>query len=693
MPDEAKNSTTIPLKRVTLYKHGVGYFERRGRFQGPGEIELMCGPEVIDDMLKSLLVLNLDGGKLAAVTYESAKTLPARLSEFGFDLRKCKGMLELIVQLKGAPVTITAGTAKFEGRVIGLDEVEQVVGDSKVKEHQLVLYTGGSSFRRISLASIDDIVLNDPALAGEIQQQLELLFQSIRKKDRKLLKVELLEKVEREVVIAYSVACPIWKTSYRLVLDDRGRLLIQGMAIVDNVQDEDWNDVEIALISAAPVSFIQPLYDPVQPYRRTVLPQGVTSSGPFVAERSQSLADSAVERFAQLKAAQQAAGGAAGQGQPAPAQARRQGATPSGDWAEASFGQVQAVSGEHASVDLFNQLQWQEPNIEPQETGELLEYRIKTPVTVPRNSSALIPIVNQIIDGERLSLYNAGRHAKFPYAAVRLKNTTGLTLEGGPVTIMENDSYAGEAMLDVLKNEDTRILPFALDQGISVLVRDRYERRPVWRVRAWQGYLYMDYKEENQKIYNLESLSDKDKVVYVEHPVNESLALVGREKPIEVTSSYYRFKVDLKARTTYALVVGEEWQGYQTVRLEDFDSPELQDVNWLLGQNFADRKFAVFLKEVVARRQEIKNLFEARRRFQDQVMQYKAEQERARENVRTLGSMSDRYRRAIDEAEDKINEAVASINEFTQKITELRQEYSTFINQSMQSDVLAAIES
>ncbi|HEY9785128.1 MAG TPA: hypothetical protein V6D17_06975, partial [Candidatus Obscuribacterales bacterium] len=328
---------------------------------------------------------------------------------------------------------------------------------------------------------------------------------------------------------------------------------------------------------------------------------------------------------------------------------------------------------------------------EPKETGELVEYRINTPVTIPRNSSALIPIVNQIIEGERMSLYNSSRHAKFPYAAVRLRNTTGLTLEAGPVTIMENDSYAGEALLDVLKSGDTRILPFALDQSVSVVVRDKYERKPVWRVRSWQGFIYMDYKEENQKIYHLESLSDRQKVVYVEHPVNPSLTLVGKEKPIEVTHNYYRFKVDLKPRESYPLMVIEEWQGYQTIRLEDFDSPEIGDVNWLLSQNIVDKKFVAFLTEVMERRQMIRTLLEARKRYQEQVMQFKAEQERARENVRTLGSTSERYRRAIDEAEDKIAEAVVNINELTQKITEMRQEYANFINQTLQSEIAAEV--
>ncbi len=694
MAGEAKNQNpvTIPLKRVTLYKHGIGHFERRGKFKGPGEIELLCGPEDIDDMLKSLLVLNVEGGGLAAVTYDSAKTLPTRLSEFGFDLRKCHGLLELIAQIKGSPVTIKVGTQKIEGRIAGLDEVEQAVGDNKVVEQQLLLYCGGAALKRYGFSTITEITLNDPHLASEIQQQLELLFQSIRKKDRKLLKVELTEAVEREVVIAYSIPNPIWKTSYRMMVDDGGRVLLQGTAIVDNVQDEDWEEVQISLVSAAPVSFIQPLYDPVQPHRRKIQAQGHSSQGPFVAERGHNFNDGGFgsgevasstnsfelqlqERF---KASKEADG--------MPVTAGLAGAA-SASWRR--LGPLPNQSREAEAVNVFDAAQLQNVEVEVSESGELFEYQISLPVTIPRNSSALIPIVNELIEGERISLYNAQRNTRFPYAALRLKNTTGLTLESGPVTILETNTYAGEALLDVLKKDDTRILPFALDQSIAVVVRDNFERKPFWRVRAWQGFLYLDYKEETQKTYNLENLAEKEKVVYVEHPVQSTLSLVSQEKPVEVTESFYRFRVPLKAKESHSLSVVEEGQNYQTVRLEDFDSPDMAAVKWLMDQNFVDKQFHAFLKQVIEKRTVIRLLLEQRKTMHEHVAELKAEQERARENVRTLGSSSDRYRTAIDETEDKIVAGIAKLNELTGQITELRKDYIKFIGQTLQSEIVA----
>jgi hypothetical protein len=662
MSHETKTNS-IPLTRVTLYKHGIGHFERRGKVGGPEAIELLCGPDEIDDMLKSLLILNVGGGRLSAVTYESSKTLETRISEFGFDLRNCSGMVDLLRQLKGAPVTVTVAGETVSGRVIGLDQSQQVIGEAVTTEYQLVLYSDSTAMRRIALSSINRLTIDDPALSSEIQQQLELLFQATRKKDRKTLTVELLENTERDVIIAYSIPCPIWKTSYRIVVNEEGKLIIQGMAIVDNVQEEDWNEVQMVLVSAAPVSFIQPLYDPVQPIRPTIDVQGVTSTGPFVAERAQ----------ARVKR-----GMAADMNVPAPMAA---------PMVRQSIMASVGSAGSFDSTTAFNALAESSVEVQTQETGEMFEYRIKDPVTVPRNSSALIPVVQQTIEGERLSLYNESRNERFPYAALRLKNSTGLTLEAGPVTIMENDAYSGEALLDVVKPDDTRFLPYAIDQGVQVVARTESTRKPIWRVRSWHGALFFDFREQNHRIYEIENITDKDKVVYIEHPTLTNLKLISPKDPAEVTASFYRFRVPIAPKQSHSLDVVEEWDGTQQVRLDYFDAGESKEIRWLIAQNIVDDKFRSFLKDFIERRQEIVKLNQQFRQLSEQLAQYQKDQERARENVKTLGSTSERYRRAIDEAEDKISRTEEELQALTKTVNQKRSEFSAFIAQELTTEI------
>jgi hypothetical protein len=655
----------------------MGYFERCGKISGPTSIDIFCAPTAIDDMLKSLLVLNLGGGRAGAVTYDSSKTTEMRFEDFGFDLRDCRGLADLVAVIKGTPVKVSVSGQSVSGRVLGLDEIEQIVGDKTVKENQLVLFTQDSIIKRYNFSAITSLHVEDEGMASEIKQQLELLFDKTKKKDSKRLKVAIEGTATREIFIAYSIPSPIWKTSYRLVFVPDGTLLLQGMAIVDNVQEEDWTNVQMVLVSAAPISFIQPLYDPIQPPRPVVAPQGVLSAGPVLAERAQREEAMSSPRAKQML---RAAAPPPSPGAPVPAQADSWGSTPS------MFAQSMSAG---ASLSGAMQATIQEAGlpVETEDSGELFEYKISKPVSVPQNSSALIPLVQQTIEGERISLYNARKNSRFPFCSVQLKNTTDLTLESGPVTVMEEHAYAGEAMLDVLKPNDTRLLPYALDHGCHVIVRADTTRKPVWRVRVAYGIIYMDYVENYKTNYQVENLTDRQKVVLVEHPILPGMRLADGQKPIETSQSYHRFRVDLKPGKKATLEVVEETDYTFHVRLDNVEAIDPRQLDWLLQQNYVDKKLLDFLHVVMKERAELLSLLELKRNLETQIAQYKADQERARSNVKTLGTASDRYRQAIDEAEDKILQAQDELNSLLKTISERQMKFAELARAELSSEL------
>lgn len=658
-------SAKLPLSRVVLYKHGLGFFERRGPVSGPVNIELTCGAGEIDDMLKSLVVLSVGGGRVSEITYQCSRSLETRLSEFGFDIKSCQGLVDLLAQLKGVPVTVAMAGASVSGRVIGADEVEQIVGQVKVREQQLVLYTDDCLFKRFSLSSLEAIRIEEPKIAAEIREQLKLLYEGATRRGAKRLTVHFEEDQEREAIIAYSTPCPIWKTSYRLVFLADGRLLTQGLAIVDNVQDEDWNDVQMTLVSAAPISFVQPLYDPIQPLRQKIAAQGVRSAGPVTAGRGQEAA-----AFAELPA-----GALNRLGQQLPgvrAWAARQELSLAPSLTPAAMGGA-----------MLEELEISELPVSAEAVGELFEYRIGRPVTIKSNSSALVPILNEVIEGERVSLYNASLNPDHPYATVRLINTTGLTLEAGPVTVLEDDSYAGEGLLDVLKPGDTRFLPYALDQGVHVIVRKDHQRRPMWRLRIADGFLYMDYREKYEQAYHLENLTDRLKLLYIEHPVLPEMKLIGPEKPAEATQSHYRFRVELAPRQSKRFPVLEESESVQHIRIDNVEALAVTQLEALVAQNVLDRKFSDFLKLLLQRRHDICDLREMKRQAEEQLAQFSADQQRARENIKTLGTASDRYRKAIDAAEDRIVETSSLLKQIDENIARLEREYANLVATEM----------
>lgn len=675
---ERKN--TVPLKKVVLYKHGMGYFERRGTVDtsavnGAGSIEILCGASDIDDMLKSLMVLSADGARIQAITYDSAKTLEDRMVEFGFDVRHAQGLIDIIAQMKGLPVAVYASGTTISGRALGIDIQEQIAEDGRVINEPFLIVLQDGTFRRISLNSILSIRVEDKAFATELNQQLELLFQNAKKKDKKALTVKLPE-TKGEVVVAYSIPSPIWKTSYRLVLV-QGKLLIQGMAIVDNVQDEDWNEVDVVLVSAAPISFIQPLYDPVQPYRKRIATQGYQSAGPVMAERGQVVAASIQRAYGSSPPPMPAA---------APAAQMAMDSWGSVDSLGAKVGALsdRAEARSAASMLLESDA---EIGIDTASSGELFEYRVSNPVTIPRNTSALIPIVQQSVEGEKLSLYNQEKNSKHPYSTIRLKNTSGLTLEGGPVTVVEEDSYAGEALLDVLKPGDTRFLPYALDQDCHVIIRNEYDRRPVYKARMAGQTLYLDYRERNTTLYRLENLSEKEKMVYVEHRLNARAKLVGDHKPVETTQHFHRFEVKLNANQLYELAVIEEQQMARTVYVADPDRMDVNGLTYFLRECNVGGEMMEFLKSVLAKQQEVARVQLKRNALNAKLQQYQTDQARARDNLKALGTSNERYRRAIDEAEDNIISTNQQLAELSDQYDRLRAEFMEMIDRQIEAEI------
>lgn len=619
----------VPLKRVSLYKHGIGYFERRGKVDGPCRVELVCGPDEIDDMLKSLLVLK-EGSRIAAITYESATPIAEKLSQFGFDLRVNDGFVKLVAQMKGVPVSVLdSGQEKVAGKVVGIDTGRRTAEGEIITEEFLVVYTDNRELKRVPVASIVSLNIEDRDLAEELKQQLDLLFFSLRKKDQKLLNVEISEKGKSDITIAYSIPNPIWKTSYRLLFNTDQELLLQGVAIVDNIQDEDWDNVDMTLVSAAPISFIQPLYEPIKPLRRRIRAQGVESSIPFVTERG-----------ATAVAPQQSCETATGS-----------------SWGAASPRPPMAIGAFSLDGDLADRLaRIQDVGVEGEQTGELFEYKIKDPVTVPRGSSALIPVVQQIIEGERVSLYKEEQNREFAFAAVRLVNTTGLTLEAGPVTVMESESYAGECLLDVLKPSDKRILPYALDQSVSVLVRDDYERRPIWKVRITDGIIACLFKQISKRRYIVENLSSVKKAVYVEHPYKDGWILTPESQEAEETTrNFYRFRLEVDDHSSRELEVQTESESAESYSLFNV-SHQHNHVQWLLDQNFQDEDFIKLLRGAIGIKAELARLSDEGRRIEAEIASEENNQNRARENVKTLGASADRFKEAIENSEDRIVE-------------------------------------
>jgi hypothetical protein len=627
-----------PIARVVLYKHGVGYFEREGAVTGDATLELTSRQTEVSDVLKSLTVLDLSGGHVSAVAYDSTKPLDQLLAEVAISIPDQGSLAGLLPQLKGARVSVTpAGGEPREGVLLGVDTRERPAeGRGVAREAVAAVLTDAGEVLTFDLFGSRWTLL-DPALKRDLDFYLRTQL-SAKKKDARTFTFFAEGAGERRVRLSYVLEAPVWKATYRILLGEEGRPpTVQGWAVVDNTQDEDWEDVELALVAGLPVSFAHDLYTPRYIRRPTVAVQETTGVLPPMVEEG-------VPTEALMMAAPPAPQAAA----PAGAQRLRR--------KEVFFGGVAKAESRSAVSSTPAQ-------VRERQVGDLFEYHIERPVTVRRNQSALVPIVLRPFDGRSVLLYQKAARADNPLRCVEFTNTTGLTLEGGPVTVLEAGSYVGEAMLDTTRPADQRLLAYAVELAVKVLDSIDSHDEPVRRVVVRKGTLKAQYLQVRQTTYTFRSKSPREQVVYLDHPRDgRQWKLTGTPAPHETTDNYWRFRFDLPAEKTTKFVVRQQQTLAQQYQLIDVTDDRLA---FFLEQKYLDAAAAAALRQALELRRQLAGV-EARIAALDAERDgIHAEQQRIRDNLGALGdragekALRERLVRTLEKQEDRL-EAVAA---------------------------------
>ena len=111
----------VPVKQVVLFSSGVGYFEHNGTVNGDAATELRFKTDQVNDILKSLLLQDMDGGTVGAVTYPGLAPLAHTLKSFQVDITANPDMSDLLNQLRGAKITLTLeADHKMTGVILGV---------------------------------------------------------------------------------------------------------------------------------------------------------------------------------------------------------------------------------------------------------------------------------------------------------------------------------------------------------------------------------------------------------------------------------------------------------------------------------------------------------------------------------------------------------------------------------------------
>jgi len=642
----------LPITRVVLFKHGVGYFQRAGSVQDDEAIELSFKASQMNDVLKSLTALDYGGGTFAALSYDSEEPLERRLAELNVSIPEGGAISVFLDRLKGARVSVPRGDSELHGRVVGIEEVERTEQGAVIKDAHLAVLADEGRFVRVPLLEVEELRFLDDSVQDDLHSLLDIFFSGLRK-DRKRLSIQARGEGVRDVSLAYVIEAPVWKTSYRIVLPGEGddKPLLQGWALVDNTTEDDWKEVSLSLVAGLPISFVHDLYTPRYRRRPVVEVQEEAAVAPPVVESGMMLAEEAEYDEEELDDMETCA--AESMAAPAGGAARMRGRALRRMAAPAPAAPMPQAA--RASVEVHTRTQ---------EVGDLFSYEITQAVDIGRSRSALVPILQTDADMERVALYNPEIREKNPMTAFRFENSTGLTLEGGPVTVFEAESYVGEAMLETMRKGEERLTPYSVELGVNVKRETHHEREDYTRLRKSRTWLYKHYRQLLVTKYTFDSRLERPVDLYVDHRFRYNVR-EDTAKPVEETENFWRFKIDLPAKKSTELVVKEVSEQYESVEIIGIARSAIQQ---MVSEELISEEVKRELENVADLAEKIAEVEEKISRKEQQEAKIEKGQARLRENLKALGTSSEETRLR--------QKYVAKLTKEEERIETLRREVS-----------------
>ncbi len=541
----------LPVTKLTLYKHGVGFFQRQGPAQD-GAVTLSFRLEEMNDVLKSLTTLTVGGGQVLGLDYESPEDKSALLQRSSIHLSDAAALRDLLRDLRGRAVEIATPAETFAGVVIGID----LPGEREEIAATLVsLFAPDGKVTPIELGEILEVTLRDDRALGDLTY---VLGANLTDQDKRAITVRLTPDAQ-EALVSYIAPSPTWRVSYRLIMDetdgeDAYQALLQGWGHFDNTLDEDLDAVQVKLVAGMPISFIYDLYEPFTPERPTVKEEQRTVAAPVEFEAPPRVA---------MGAPMQARGAMAAMD----------------DMANMKMAPglgVQALGGGTAIA------------ASGQATGDYYSYVVSAPVNVRRGNAAVVPILQFMPELRKERIYNGRKHPGNPVVTARFRNDTSLTLERGPITVMEAGEYAGEAILPFTQAGGEVYLPYAVDLGVRVTEQSG-QKRSLARVSLKQGFLVVEEYLIRTITYRLENRGDDPTKVLIEQEVSPDFEPFDTPEPEETTLTARRYAVEVPAHATNRLVTNER---QLLARREEIKNQSLEQLRrWLQDKALDEAAF------------------------------------------------------------------------------------------------------
>ena len=713
------SASRLPVKRVVLYKNGVGYFEHTARVHGTQDLSIDFTTEQLNDVLKSLTAVDLGDGRVSSVRYNSIAPLDERLKSLRLPFGEQVTQAEYLTALRGARIEVRSGSATATGRLLSVEKIRKQRGRDDFEDvTTFSLVTDTGEMRNFDLGAGTSVRIAERELTDEVSRYLSLIGSS-RARDVRRMSFTAAGSGDRDIFVSYISEVPVWKSTYRILFPEKPneKPLLQGWAIVDNTIGEDWKDVQLSLVAGAPQSFVQDISQPFYARRPVVpLPESV-----MLTPQSH---EATVEQYAKLQAppppppgvshattslygSVKDPSGAAVAGARVTVRNEETGGsqvTTTDTQGRYRFNDIQAGNSavfvnatgfqrfnlaniylgigrnneidatlnlgtatetvevraeparvETSSASVSSIAERQGSEAEGKSAGDFFEYKIKQKITIGKNQSALVPILQAHIDAEKVTLWNA---ESAPLRALWIKNTSGQVLDAGSFNVLEAETFAGEGVLETIHPDERRLLSYAGDSAVHVKYSEESSQKPFSRIRIAKGIMLMTKEEHKTNKFTIRNADTDPRQVVVEYPAEEGWKLSpATPQPEESTESYHRFRVPVDAGKTAELTVEAIHPDESRVELTNLGEDE---VAVLVQQKritpTLQQVFDSILKQKL-KVETISNQIADRKRESDQIA---ADQARIRENMKALKGSSEekallqRYVGQLDSQESRL---------------------------------------
>ncbi len=664
----------LPVKRVVLYKNGVGYFEHMAHVHGTQDLSIDFTTSQLNDVLKSLTAVDLGGGSVSSVRYNSIAPLDERLKSLRLPFGQQITSNEFLNAMRGSRVEAHNASSTATGRLLSVEQVQKQVHENEfINVTQFSVLTDAGEMQTFEMGPGTSVRLADHEVMDEVGHYLNLISSS-RARDVRRMTLTASGNGDRQVFVSYISEVPVWKSTYRILISDKPgeKPLLQGWAIVDNTIGEDWKDVQLSLIAGSPQSFVQDISQPLYARRPVVpLPQSVMLTPQ---SHEATLKDESENGEADKNAAPPP------QGAPVPMSVGVMGGVGGGVFRASQSISVEANQvKEYSRVTDFAKLQ-KAPDVAGKAIGDYFEYDIKQKITIDKNQSALVPILQSPIEAQKVTLWNADSQ---PLRALWIKNTSGQILDEGTFNVLDAETFAGEGIMDSIHPDERRLLSYAADPAVHVKPETLRSDKPYSHVRIYKGMMMLTQEQREKTKYTIHDADTASRQVVIEYPARQGWELTkDSPKPEETTESYLRFMVPVQGGKTAELNIESFHPELTQFLLTNLNSDQ---VAYFSQQNRVTPEMRQIFQRIMVQKNKISGLDQQINQRKQESDQISSDQARIRENMKALRggaeehALLQRYTTELNTQEDKLAALRKEIAEFQAQRNQANSELESMI--------------